>query len=151
MLVGPTLAPPRALPSHSTSPIRGMAFTLLHKHRSYVSLHQRLGWSGLGSMGPLSWTWSPPIDLGIASQPNICTCCVHNRLWEAIKALRLKGGGILRRSTPHLGRLASKFAPPTFYTTCKYPQLPLDTIKGAVVLGGEAHHVITSLQVMSSS
>jgi hypothetical protein len=51
---GPTLALSGAPPGCSTSPIRGMASTLLHKRRSDVGLHQRLGWSGLGSMDPLS-------------------------------------------------------------------------------------------------
>jgi hypothetical protein len=116
MLAGPTFVPPRAPLGRSTSPIRGMASTLLHKCWSYVSLHQRLGWNGLGSMGPLSWTWSPPTNLGTNSWPNLHMCCVHSQLWEAIKALRSKGGDMQCRAAPHLGHSVPKFPPLTFYT-----------------------------------
>jgi hypothetical protein len=64
MPAGPTWALLGVPSGPATSLIFGSCCTSLHKSPFDVGLNQRTGWSGLGSMGPLSWTWSPPTDLG---------------------------------------------------------------------------------------
>ena len=64
MSAGPTMAPPDVQSGLATSPICGSDSPSPLKRWSNVGLHRWSWWSGLGSMGPLSWTWSPPTNLG---------------------------------------------------------------------------------------
>ena len=72
-------------------------------------------WVHCHGLGALQLTLEPPY------QPNLCTCCLHNHLWEPTKALQSKGSGIIcwSASLPHL--LVPKFAPPTSYATLSTP------------------------------
>jgi hypothetical protein len=54
----PHLGATGALLLRSTSPIREMASTMLHKCRSYVSFNRWPRWSWRGSTSPPSYTWS---------------------------------------------------------------------------------------------
>ena len=87
-------------------------------------------------LSPLSLTWrakptSKPY-LGQGQQPYL-PC---NNLWGAIKALWCKGGDIQHRSTPIDVARRPSFLHHLPWWPISTP-LPLHTIKGAVVLGGE--------------
>jgi hypothetical protein len=53
--------------------------------------------------------------------PNLCTCFLHNSLWEPTKALRSKGGAIQHRSAPLPRRSTPKLPPPPYLMSISTP------------------------------
>jgi hypothetical protein len=117
---GPNRAPhgpPCATLALSTSRIHGSCFTssLMRWFKSVcinghdgVVLDPWVHCHELGAFQPTS---------KLTSYLNLCMCCLYNRLWEPIKALRSKGCEIKGWSTPLPRRPAPKLPPSPYLTS----------------------------------
>jgi hypothetical protein len=103
------------------------------RHQSMGAAPQALPFVDLSQFQPMVTMKRPwihgPIVIGLEPlqstyRPNLHTCCLHNRLWEPTKTLRLKGGEIKGREAPYLRRPAPYFGSTTSPTdTCKETHL----------------------------
>ena len=82
-----------------------------------VVLDPWVHYHGLGALQP---TLEPPYH------PNLCTCCLHNRLWEPTKALRSKDGAIQCQPVPLTHRPVPKLPLPPYLTSISNPPTATD-------------------------
>jgi hypothetical protein len=106
-------APPSATLALAASPIRGSCSTsspmrwfksvCINGHDGVV-LDPWVHYHGLGAL---------QLTSKLISYPNLCTCCLHHRLWEPTKTLQSKGGKIKGRPAPSPCRLMHLSGPIT--------------------------------------
>jgi hypothetical protein len=151
------LGPQAGIARHPPMPPWHFAMSVI---RGSSSLANRKRWSrSVRSMVKIErpWIYGPiVIDLELhqpTSHPNFAMCYLSNYHWEPTSVVGSRGDGIEGQAVPYLGRSMPKSPQPI--SGCLQIPLPsFYTINRGMELGGSRpiqHHLIPSLQVMSSS